>query len=148
MNAVSAALVAAQFLLIALLASPLAGLAPESARGALGLVLIGGGVSLALWAAAAMRASRFSVFPEPREGAALIERGPYRLVRHPMYAAVLLAGLGATLAHAERLHWLWLLLLVVVLWLKIRREEAALLARWPDYADYRRRVRALVPGLI
>ena len=116
--------------------------------GILGLLLVGAGVALASAAAVALRRTRFSVMPEPRPGGSLVERGPYRLVRHPMYAAVLLSGLGAALCRGDPSHGLWLALLALVLWAKIRREERLLVAAYPAYADYRRRVGALVPGLL
>jgi len=145
---VSLALVFAQFVLIALLASPVADfLNPSGAIGMIGLLSIGIGSVLALAAAAVMRGARFSVLPEPRASGSLIERGPYRIVRHPMYAAVLLFALGACLVHQSPRHLVWSASLGVVLWLKIRREERLLVAAYPNYADYRRRVGAIVPGL-
>jgi len=146
-NPVSIALVIAQFVLLALLASPLEGWLPTSPRQAIGGAFLLGGIALALVAAVSMRATRFSVLPEPQSGGTLVEHGPYRFVRHPMYAAVLVCGVGACIAHADARHALWLVLIALVLWLKIRREERLLLDVYPGYADYRRRVRALVPGL-
>ena len=147
-SAYSYALVAAQFLLIALLASPLAAFVPDSPGAALGLPLLLAALALALYAAASLRPSNFSVLPEPVADGALIERGPYRRVRHPMYAAVLLAGAGAVIANGDAIHALWLALLVLVLRTKIGREERLLCERYPGYAEYRRRVKALVPGLL
>ena len=146
-SALSYALVGAQFLLIALLASPLDAFVPDSPGAVLGLSLLLASLALALYAAASLRAVNFSVLPEPVADGTLIERGPYRRVRHPMYAAVLLAGAGAVTANGDAVHALWLALLVLVLRIKIGREERLLRARYPGYADYRRRVKALVPGL-
>ena len=144
----SYALVGAQFLLIALLASPLGAFVPDSPRAAIGLSCLLAAFGLAAAAAASLRRANFSVLPEPVAGGALVERGPYRHVRHPMYAAVLLAGTGAAIANADAAHTLGLLLLGVVLWLKIEREERFLETRYPGYADYRRRVKALVPRVL
>ena len=143
----SYALVAAQFALLALLASPLEALVPATLVDLPGTALAIIAVAIALAAVFAMRARNLSVLPEPVANGTLVERGPYRLVRHPMYAAVLLGGFGAALLHRDALHWLWLALLAPVLVVKIRREERLLAARYPTYADYRRRVSALVPGL-
>ena len=83
--------------------------------------------------------------PRPRHDAVFVERGIYRLVRHPIYGGVILLGLAGTL---------WTSPLAVVLEavligffeLKRRREEAWLVERYPGYADYRARVReALIP---
>lgn len=147
MNPFSVALVVAQMTLIVSLASPLSGLQPTSLPDVFGLLLLSGGIALALIAFVAMRQTRFSVLPEPRAGGKLVQLGLYRYVRHPMYAAVMLSGLGACIAQADLYHWLLLGVLGVVLAVKIRHEETLLLAAYPAYADYRRRVKAIVPGL-
>ena len=79
-------------------------------------------------------------YPLPSEEATLVERGPYGVVRHPIYVAGLLVFLGygllasvpATAAVA----------LLAVLWhFKAGVEERHLAERFPGYDDYRRRVR-------
>lgn len=137
-------LVFAQLLLIVLIAWPGHAPAPGLASGALFLL----GVIAAAAALAAMPARTFSVLPEPRSGGALVTRVIYRHVRHPMYLAVLLCGLGACLAYGSATKWGWLALLAAVLALKIRREERFLLAKFPDYAAYRRRTSAIIPYLL
>lgn len=65
-----------------------------------------------------------------------------------MYLGVLLCGLAACLAYGSAAKWGLLALLAGVLLLKIRREERLLLARFPDYAAYRRRTKAIIPYLL
>ena len=83
--------------------------------------------------------------PYPKDGAELIQTGPFALVRHPMYSGGLILGLGwALYVHA----WLtlgYVVLLFVFLDLKSRREEGWLAERFPMYAAYRQRVRKLIP---
>src|SRR3954468_4482337 len=57
------------------------------------IALMSTGIVLAAWARASLGAS-FTPFPRPVEGGAHVVSGPYRFVRHPMYAAIvaLLAG--------------------------------------------------------
>lgn len=78
----------------------------------------------------------------------VIARGPYAILRHPMYAGTLVMILGIPLALGS---WWGLLpagLLIPVLIWRLLREEAFLLANLPGYAEYRRRVRCrLVPML-
>ena len=92
-----------------------------------------------VWAARSLGKS-LTPYPRPREDAELVERGPYRFVRHPIYAAGLLFFLGVGLASslpatlaAFALGAFW--------WRKASVEEAHLAARFPGYEDYRRRVR-------
>ena len=75
----------------------------------------------------------------------LIESGLYAWVRHPIYCGIILAAFGWALYVQGALSLLWAALLVVFFDIKSRREEAWLAARFPAYADYRRRVRKLIP---
>ena len=87
----------------------------------------------------------FGLFPANR---GVVIRGPFRLVRHPVYLGWLLLTIGFGLAYPTLVNW-WLLLGAIpfLLW-RIRLEEA-LLADDPEYREYRSRVRyQLIPGLV
>ncbi|QEY32452.1 S-isoprenylcysteine methyltransferase [Synechococcus sp. RSCCF101] len=102
------------------------------------------GLLLALQGFLGLGAS-LSPLPEPKPGAALITAGPYRRCRHPLYQAVLVCGLGVTLALGSLLHLGLLIALALVLRGKARREESRLLALHPEYGAYRARTPAIVP---
>ena len=93
------------------------------------------------------RGAAFSVLPRPISGGRLVETGPYRIVRHPVYAGLILGGIGFALQRMSPATLVATMLLAVVLDLKRRREEVWLLDRFPGYAAYRKRTRALVPFL-
>ena len=104
-----------------------------------GFPLVLGGLALGIWAGRTLGPS-LTPYPLPSEQAALVERGPYGLVRHPIYLAGvlvfvgygLLASVPATIAVA----------LLAVLWhFKAGVEERHLEERFRGYDDYRRRVR-------
>jgi protein-S-isoprenylcysteine O-methyltransferase Ste14 len=86
--------------------------------------------------------------PKPRRQAELVEAGPYRLVRHPIYGAGILAFLGyglatsvPALAFAALLGPFWAL--------KSTVEEQWLEERFPAYSEYRRRTpRRFLPWLV
>lgn len=83
------------------------------------------------------------VFKEQHE---LVERGPYRWVRHPIYTSLLLMALATALASGRLGSFLGFLLLVAGLVIKSQMEESLLLRHFPDsYAAYKARVKALVP---
>ncbi len=103
---------------------------------------------LALWALAANRPGNFNIRPTPRHGGTLITSGPYRWIRHPMYASVLLAAAAATWKAFETADALLWLALLGVLLAKAAIEERALLRRFPDYQDYRVRTTRFVPWLV
>ena len=89
--------------------------------------------------------ANLSALPHPKDGAVLVESGVYGLVRHPIYAGLILAAAGWGLLTNSP----WALLLAGVLLvffdIKSRREEGQLAARFPAYAAYRRRVRKFFP---
>jgi len=95
-----------------------------------------------------LRASRaFTAFPYPRPDSSLVETGIYRLVRHPLYAGLIIGGIGVALTRASLSTLGATVLLFVVLDLKRRQEERWLAERFPGYLAYRRRTRALIPFL-
>lgn len=100
------------------------------------------------WTLLHNRPGNFSVLPEPRSGARLVVTGPYAYVRHPMYLAVLLFGLGCLLGWRGVAHLAAFVLLAGVLHVKSRREEALLAQRFPEYTGYQKRTRRLVPFVL
>jgi protein-S-isoprenylcysteine O-methyltransferase Ste14 len=137
-------LVAAQFALILAICVPWAADERHWPGGAAALA-IAAGVALGAWALTANRPGNFNVRPLPREGGRLATTGPYRWVRHPMYAAVLLVTLGGCIAFGGGWRWLAWLALSGVLHAKAGLEEQAMAAHHPDYADYAARTKRIVP---
>ena len=142
---ISTLLVVGQMLLIALLASPVTQLYTGSLLSTLGVLMIVLSIGLALWAFVSMRSGTFTVMPEPTTGSSLTQAGPYQYVRHPMYSAVLLGGLGAASSHTDLAHWFWLIVLCALLTAKLLREERYLTQRYEEYAVYKARTYALLP---
>ncbi len=106
-------------------------------------LMVAGG---ALLVAGALRIGRgLTPLPYPKDDGALVQTGPFALVRHPMYGG----GLGLALGWALFVHgWLtlgYVALLFAFLDFKSRREERWLAEKFPEYAAYRRRVRRLIP---
>lgn len=93
--------------------------------------------------------TKVSPFPRPVEGARLIETGPYRFVRHPMYSGIIGFTLGAGLAYAKPSAALTGLLFLVFFLAKTGREEELLVESVPGYRAYRSRVGwRLIPKVI
>ncbi len=79
----------------------------------------------------------------------LIQGGPYRIVRHPIYTGMLLAYLGTAIVHGEIRGLIGLLLLALGFGLKLRMEETFMIQQFGStYNDYKQRVKAVVPFLI
>jgi protein-S-isoprenylcysteine O-methyltransferase Ste14 len=95
------------------------------------------GVALTVWAGVTMGHS-LSPFPKPPRHAELVDRGPYRFLRHPIYVGGVLFFAG--LSFVFSVYGLVLTAVLAIFWVaKARLEERHLLARFPAYADYRRR---------
>ena len=111
------------------------------------LLLQGAGLVLGFWAVLAMRPKNLSITPEPRSGARLVCRGPYRVLRHPMYTSLMMV-VGALLADDWSISRCGTaLLLTFVLVLKMHREESFLRATYPTYTQYAESTWRLVPLL-
>lgn len=137
-------LVALQFFLVALVAFPFSAPTPTIINAG----LFAAGIVVFFLALFAMKQRTFTVMPEPKEGGELVTSGIYRLVRHPMYLAVLLCAIGASLAYQESWKWVVSGLLMLVLIIKMRREEKLLLKRYAGYAEYRAKVKTIIPFVL
>jgi protein-S-isoprenylcysteine O-methyltransferase Ste14 len=100
---------------------------------------------LGVWAVWSMGLRQLRIGPGMAADARLVTRGPYRLIRHPMYSALLLFTLSLALDHPR---WpravMWAALLVCLL-AKLRLEEQLVARRHPEYAAYRQRTKRLIP---
>lgn len=103
----------------------------------LGWIVAAVGLALAVWAGVTMGHS-LSPFPRPPRDAELVERGPYRLLRHPIYVGGALFFAGLSLVFS--VYGLVLTAVLSLFWVaKARLEERHLAARFPEYADYKGR---------
>lgn len=120
------------------------GLDTSAWRAALGLVLFAAGLALAIWAR--VHIGRNWGTPMTRkDDPELVTSGPYHVVRHPIYAGILVAGVGTALA----LAWLWLTVVglagIYFVYSAIV-EERYMTERFPDtYPLYKRSTKMLVP---
>jgi protein-S-isoprenylcysteine O-methyltransferase Ste14 len=78
-----------------------------------------------------------SIFPHPLEEARLADRGPYRLVRHPIYLAVITGAVGLALAFLNPAGVMVGLSFIPFFMAKTGFEEDRLVDAVPGYRDYR-----------
>lgn len=116
------------------------------ARGPVAIGLQVAAVLLMVWARIAFGIRSFHYAANPTEGG-LVTAGPYRFLRHPIYAAILLflwAGIATNLSPASVALGL---VATAMLSLRMVFEESLVRQRYPEYADYARRTKRVVPFL-
>jgi protein-S-isoprenylcysteine O-methyltransferase Ste14 len=119
---------------------------PPAAYIGLGLTLLGAG--FAVWARSAL-GTNWSAAVTVKENHSFVQCGPYRLVRHPIYAGGLLAMLGTAIVYGEAGCFVAVILAFVGWRLKARREEEFMTQQFgDDYRCYQRNVRQLIPFLL
>jgi len=83
-----------------------------------------------------------------KEDHTLVQSGPYRIVRHPIYTGLLFALLGTAIALGELRCFLGVLLAAIAWKIKSMSEETLMVQQFGDqYARYREQVKGLVPYL-
>jgi protein-S-isoprenylcysteine O-methyltransferase Ste14 len=114
---------------------------PDAAGVAVSLMLAG--TALAFWSAWYLGKS-FSLLPQAR---ALVTTGPYRFVRHPIYLGGLLITIGEIWLRFSPLVVALNVVFVAAQVVRLRYEESILERTFPEYAEYRSRTSALIPGI-
>jgi protein-S-isoprenylcysteine O-methyltransferase Ste14 len=103
------------------------------------------GLFVAIWSRKELGAE-WSQDVELKQGHKLVERGPYRFMRHPIYTGHLLMGLGTAIASGLLVAFAGLASFAVGFWIKLNQEERLLLRGFPgEYPAYKARVKALIP---
>jgi protein-S-isoprenylcysteine O-methyltransferase Ste14 len=120
------------------------GLNTDPGRAGLGLVLLALGLGFAIWARVHIGRNWGTPMTE-KEQPELVTSGPYRLVRHPIYSGILVAGVGTAVA----LSWLWLIAVAlagIYFVYSATVEEHYMTEQFPDaYPMYKRSTKMLVP---
>ena len=115
---------------------------------AAGVAICALGLLMAIWSRRALGAD-WSRDVELKLGHKLVQSGPYRWMRHPIYTAHLMMGLGTAIASGRLVAFAGFASLALGFWIKLRQEESLLLHHFPDeYTNYKTRVKALIPYLL
>ncbi len=113
-------------------------------RATCGMVLFVLGLAFALWARVNMGRNWGGPMSR-KDDTELVTSGPYRLVRHPIYGGIVVAGIGTAIA----LNWAWLIAVALFgtyFVYSAVREERHLRRVFPDaYPSYRRSTKMFVP---
>jgi protein-S-isoprenylcysteine O-methyltransferase Ste14 len=99
---------------------------------------------LFLWARVTFGRRSYHVVADPTEGG-LVTAGPYRHIRHPIYAAMCLFTLAGVAGHWSWTSGLWGALVLASAVMRIFCEEALVTARYPEYAQYAATTWRMIP---
>jgi len=108
-----------------------------------GYLLVVAGTSWAVWSVRFLGRS-ISVIAQARQ---VVDTGPYRLVRHPLYLGELVSALGIAIVTGSVWAFCAWVALCVLQAYRALREEQVLLQALPGYRSYRARAAALLPGI-
>ena len=113
-----------------------------------GAILCMAGLALALWARAVL-GRNWSGVVTLKEEHELVERGPYRVVRHPIYTGILTMFFATALVQGHVAGLAGVLLMFASFWIKLGREEKLMLQQFPGrYAAYQHRAKRLIPFVL
>jgi protein-S-isoprenylcysteine O-methyltransferase Ste14 len=105
-------------------------LAMQTVTGWQGLLAVPG-LLFSLWALWSLGSS-FSIAPAARQ---LVERGPYKLIRHPMYTGEVLSLLGACITAFSLWNACVFVLFTATVYLRVMKEESMFL-KYSIYAQF------------
>ena len=116
--------------------------------GYLGLALTAAGVAFAIWARFTL-GRNWSGTVTIKEDHELIQHGPYRIVRHPIYTGILLAMLGTAIGYGRVPCLIGVAIAFFSLRFKWGTEERFMTEQFgAKYTQYRREVKAVIPGIL
>ena len=145
MNSQRISLVATSFLVIAVVSLLL--MRTLFAHGTLPISLQALAGGLMLWARVTFGARSFHAGANPTEGG-LVTTGPYRFVRHPIYSAILLFVWAGVASHGAIIGILTAIVATAAIAVRIGTEEVLVVERYPQYAEYARRTKQIIPFVL
>jgi protein-S-isoprenylcysteine O-methyltransferase Ste14 len=112
--------------------------------GTAGVIMCGSGIFFAWWSRKAL-GTNWSAPITLKKDHEFIQHGPYAIVRHPIYSGSIFAFLGSAVAMTELRRFIAVAIVSCGLLQKIRGEEEVLEFHFSDYAQYKLRVKKLIP---
>ena len=104
-------------------------------------------IAMMPWARRSFQPGQFNIHAEPKEGQ-MISSGPYQFIRHPMYASALVIIWSGILGHFSYLNLVIGVIVTVVISIRIMIEEQYLRAHYPEYLDFSRKTKLIIPFII
>jgi protein-S-isoprenylcysteine O-methyltransferase Ste14 len=116
----------------------------DAGVGWLGVAVCAAGIGIATWARVCL-GRNWGMPMTVRARPTLVRSGPYRVVRHPIYSGLLLAGIGSALVTGPG----WLVVVIgagAYFVVSLRVEETDMAAAFPEqYPEYAGHTKRLIP---
>ena len=103
-------------------------------------------VLLMVWARITFGRRSFNAGANPTAGG-LVTSGPYRYLRHPIYVAILLFTLTGVVSNWTPASAIAGIIIIVTVFVRMLCEETLLRVRYPEYTEYSRSAKRLLPFL-
>jgi len=103
--------------------------------------------ALMLWARLKFGGRSFHAGADPTQGG-VVTHGPYRFVRHPIYGAILLFVWAGVAAHGTTLSVLTGIVATAALAVRTVAEEELVFEVYPEYAEYARHTKRVIPFVL
>jgi protein-S-isoprenylcysteine O-methyltransferase Ste14 len=108
------------------------------------IVLQAGAILLMIWARITFGRRSFHAAANPTAGG-LVTSGPYRYIRHPIYTAACLFGWAGIAAHASVASVALGFVLLAGGLTRMLSEERLVAAMYPEYGEYAKRTKRMIP---
>ena len=92
--------------------------------------------------------NNFHIISEIKDGARLVTHGLYSYIRHPMYFSVIVMSFALIINKINFTNLLLFGLIVVILFLKAKREEKLWSENTPSYKEYIKNTKMMIPFLL
>lgn len=101
-------------------------------------------LGLFIWARVTFGLRSFHAAANPTEGG-LVTTGPYAYIRHPIYTAACAFAWAGVIAHWSATAAFLGVLMIIGALVRMLSEERLIVVRYPEYADYARATKRMIP---
>lgn len=89
--------------------------------------------------------NNFSMAIEADKSNRLVLSGIYKYIRHPLYLAILIISSSGSIMFACRFNWILVAFTLLGVLSQIKKEEQFLCKQYPDYEEYKKVTKKLIP---
>ncbi len=104
-------------------------------------------LALSAWTRQNFQKNQFSIHAEPKDGP-LLQTGPFKLIRHPMYASALLLVWSSVLGHGSFIAVILAFMVTGFIVIRIIIEDQFLGKRFPGYREYSLHTKRVIPFVL